>query len=90
MKSKMKEFIASLLDASLPEEQQTFLLSTTDGDIQGGDNLEGTCYNETDACGYTNDKCINKGDACLDSTNYDCTNLKDDFVVDPDPGQILT
>ena len=74
----MKEFIASLVDASLPEEQQSFLLTSADGHMLGGDNTKGTCVNDhSEGCTGTNEKCTNYGPECVDGDNtYLCLNTE--------------
>lgn len=76
MATKINDFISSLTDASLPEHQQSFLLSPDEGDVNGGDNVE--CSNASTACGHDskNYSCINEGDGCIGADNIeDCVNI---------------
>ena len=70
MATKINEFIASLVDASIPEEQQSFLLTSADSDVQGGDNIEGICINRNaTGCAGTNHECTNFGNYCAAGKN---------------------
>ena len=73
--NKLQNFISQLSDPNLPAEQQSFLLSPSDSDLLGGDNL-GTCANKSSsACNDTNTDCTNY-DVCEKSTNYGvCKNI---------------
>lgn len=67
--SKLEAFISRLSDPNILEEQQSFILTTDDTALCGGDNRSGNCANyETAACGGTNDRCTNFG-VCGTSTN---------------------
>ena len=92
MATKINEFIASLVDASIPEEQQSFLLTSTDGNIQGGDNIEGTCVNhDASGCTGTNNKCTNYGGSCLKGKNTsECANHEDNRLDKNDACIIIT
>lgn len=74
--SKFERFISRLSDPNIPEEQQSFILTTDDTVLCGGDNKGGNCSNaETTACSGTNEKCTNSG-VCGTSTNKKaCKNL---------------
>ena len=84
MKKEMKEFIDSLVDASIPEEQQSFLL--TGGILENIDGTNYGCKNQSRACATTNYGCTNIGDFCYNSTNENtCTNVSDTLDPKPDP-----
>lgn len=85
MSTKINEFIASLVDASIPEEQQSFLLNSTDNDAFGGDNSGNSCSNFTAACTGTNNNCTNYGRVCDKSLNTgDCKNVDNRFDTNSD------
>lgn len=67
--SKLETFISRLSNPNIPEEQQSFILTTDDTELCGGDNKGGNCSNsDTTACGGTNERCTNFG-VCGTSTN---------------------
>lgn len=81
----MKNFIASLADANLPEEQQSYLLNTSEKNIQGGDNVQGSCSNaRSQSCAGINDKCTNYGKSCDTSTNRKTCVNRDEYEIVPD------
>jgi hypothetical protein len=82
--SKVDKFIARLSDPSIPEDQQSFILTTDDTKLIGGDNVNGTCSNsDATACGGTNDRCTNYG-VCGTSTNKTaCINKGKSEGIDP-------
>lgn len=82
MSSKLNEFIASLVDATVPEHQQSYLLNVTGtGDpdeliIINSDNCTNRNYT---VCNGHNTGCTNYGEACIIGTNTGtCFNLKND------------
>ena len=65
--SDIKRFIETMLDTSVPADQQS-LICSTELSLIGGDN--GTCENRSDACGSTNNTiCYNYGSFCNLSNN---------------------
>jgi hypothetical protein len=70
MNSKLDDFVARLSDPDIPEDQQSFILTTDDTKLTGGDNVQGNCSNaDATACSGTNDRCTNEYGACGTSTN---------------------
>lgn len=81
--SKLERFISHLSDPNIPEDKQSFILTTDETCLHGGDNLKGNCTNrETTACGGTNDKCTNYG-VCGTSTNKKVCENKPQTEVGP-------
>lgn len=65
--SDIKRFIETMLDTSVPADQQS-LICSTELSLIGGDN--GTCDNSDDSCGSTNTIiCYNYGGFCKLSNN---------------------
>lgn len=71
-KSKIEKFVSGIVDATLPEEQQSLILNS-DLDSMGGDNSR--CQNyASDACAGKNDRCSNAGSCGERSENEGCFN----------------
>ncbi len=71
-KSKIEKFVSGIVDATLPEEQQSLILNS-DLDSMGGANTR--CRNFTpDGCAGKNAECSNAGNCGEKSDNTDCTN----------------
>lgn len=71
---KLESFLSKLTDPALPVEQQSFLLSTENDQLIGGDNEK--CSNwDAGACAVNTKVCTNYG-VCADSENgtIHCTN----------------
>ena len=69
-KSEIKKFIESVLDSSVPVDQQSMICSTELSLIGGKPDGNGTCQNSSDACGTTNISiCYNSGSFCNLSNN---------------------
>ncbi len=66
-KSDIKKFIETVLDSSVPADQQSKICSS-ELSLIGGDN--GSCKNSSDSCGATNEiVCYNSGNFCNLSDN---------------------
>jgi hypothetical protein len=81
-RKKIQDFVESLVDSSLPEEQQSVVL-TSDLELVGGtDNTD--CTNNSTACqNVSNEKCTNSGSNCKGSKNSNCLNVADPGTKDP-------
>lgn len=75
-RKRIESYLDSLVDKSLPIEQQSLILSVDTNLIGSGEN--GTCHHNysSGSCGdkNTNLKCTNYGDACTGSSNGECSN----------------
>lgn len=81
---KIEDFISKLVDPNLPEEQQSYILTSDEIADSAGDNTGDSCSNSSaSSCGgkNSNGNCTNYR-VCAGATNYGtCKNL-DPVVVD--------
>ena len=69
-KSYIKKFIETVLDSSVPADQQSMICSTELSLIGGNNDGNARCENSADACGATNKiVCYNSGNFCNLSDN---------------------
>ena len=69
-KSDIKKFIETVLDSSVPADQQSMICSTELSLIGGNNDGNARCENSADACGATNKiVCYNSGNFCNLSDN---------------------
>lgn len=80
--SRIDDFVNSLGNSGLTENQESVLL-TCDLDSIGGNN-DKNCNNASSACETTNTGCTNRGDYCKVSNNSECVNLGESGVQKDD------
>ena len=77
-KSDIKKFIETVLDSSVPADQQSMICSTELSLIGGNNDGNARCENSATACGATNKiVCYNSGNFCNLSDNQGrCFNME--------------